>query len=106
MATEGVFMKVPGSADLASSAFDFFVAALTRSSSVSSTISGFTPTSFLTGTIPIEIVLPATSGNYVDLARSYFHIRARMRKVDGTAITSNRDNDFPETCFYTAFLTQ
>ena len=85
-------MKVPGSVDTASSAFDLFEAAPTHSSSVSSTLAEFTPTSSLTGTRPIEIVVPTTSGSYLDLARSYFHVHACVQKTNDTAFSNNRDN--------------
>ena len=96
-----MFMKILGSVDMASSAFDLFAPASKHSLAVSNTPVKFTPTSSLTGTGPIEFVVPTTWGSYLDLARSYFHVPARVRTTDGTALTANRDNVvvFPEGVF-------
>ena len=101
-------MKVPGSMDAASSAFHLFTAAPTHSSSVSSTLAEFTPTSSLTSTSSIDIVVPTTFGSYIDLARSYFHARARVRKGDGSALQNDRNNVvvFPGDLLLHCFLTQ
>ena len=86
-------MKVLGSIDTPSSAFDLSAASPTHSSSVSSTLAEFTPTSFLTGTGPVETVVPTTSGSYLHLAKSYFHVRAHVREADQMAISNIRNND-------------
>lgn len=92
MATEGVYRKVPGSVDTVSSAYDLFAPAPTHGSSLRSRLSEFTPTTSLTGTGPIEIVVPATSQYYLDLARSFFHVKLKVTKADGTGLSANRDN--------------
>ena len=48
-----------------------------------------TPVSTLSDTGPIEFVVPGESSSYINLSKTLLHVRAQIKKRDGTILTDD-----------------
>ena len=81
------YKKVSGSEDTVSSSYDILAQPPTHSSSLESVLSEFSPTTAVTDTGPVEIVVPASSSHYIDLANSWLRVRLKVTKGDGSDLS-------------------
>ena len=83
----GEFGKVAGSDETVSSGYDLFANPPTLSSSLSGQLTEFSPTTAVTANGPVEIVVPALSGQYLDMANSYLRVQMKVTAANGNALS-------------------
>ena len=95
----------PNSCECAFSGLDLFTVPPTQTSVESGFWVEHHPISTLTDSAPVEFVVNGSGEEYTDLAETYLHLRVKVTKSDGTALT---DTDYvaPSNFFAQALFSQ